>query len=142
MKNKWYLIKNYDNFIDHARSLVFKYFGEYNQDTENTDDLADIMLSFTDSEKLERDNLISLEECEIISRQFIKQKFSKKDKKIKYYITDTRLEKMLESFNSRMVSNILNKLVNDGLLESAFDEQSNDFIFWVKDNEKEAPETD
>lgn len=142
MKDKWYLIKNYDGFINHARSLVFKYFGEYNQDLENSDDLAEILLSFTDSEKLEMDKLISLEECEIISRQFIKKKFSKKEKKNKYYITDTRLEKMLESFNSRMVSNILNKLVNDGLLESAFDEQANDFIFWVKDNEKEAPETD
>jgi hypothetical protein len=51
---------------------------------------------------------------------------------------------MLESFNDRMVSNILNKLVNDGYLESAFDEKSNDFIFWVvdKNENKESPETD
>ena len=31
--------------------------------------------------------------------------------------------------------NMLNKLSHDGLLESAFDEESNDFIFWVKENE-------
>jgi hypothetical protein len=37
-----------------------------------------------------------------------------------------------------MVSNILAKLVNDGLIDSAFDSEKNDFIFWVvdKDNNK------
>ena len=49
-----------------------------------------------------------------------------------------------------MVSNILNQLVQKGLVESAFDTESNDFIFWVKDNDKlfknetetDLPETD
>ena len=45
-----------------------------------------------------------------------------------------------------MVSNILNQLVNKGILESAYDEKSNDFIFWLKesigDEEKNKPETD
>jgi hypothetical protein len=42
-----------------------------------------------------------------------------------------------------MVSNILNSLVNKGLVETAYDAEANDFIFWVSDeNKKENPETD
>jgi hypothetical protein len=42
-----------------------------------------------------------------------------------------------------MVSNILAKLVGDGLLDSAFDSERNDFIFWIKeDDQKQKPETD
>jgi len=41
-----------------------------------------------------------------------------------------------------MVSNIINSLVKKGLIETAFDSEKNDFIFWVKDNEQDKPETD
>jgi hypothetical protein len=45
-----------------------------------------------------------------------------------------------------MVSNILNTLVNKGVLDSAFDTDQNDFIFWVKEDENnkkdQKPETD
>jgi hypothetical protein len=43
-----------------------------------------------------------------------------------------------------MISNILSKLVSEGLLDSAFDTEKNDFIFWVKENngKEEKPETD
>jgi hypothetical protein len=48
-----------------------------------------------------------------------------------------------------MISNILNSLVNKGVLDSAYDSDQNDFIFWVKEEEEEddtksnqKPETD
>lgn len=43
-----------------------------------------------------------------------------------------------------MVSNILNTLVNKGVLDSGYDSEKNDFIFWVKEdaNNQETPETD
>jgi len=47
-----------------------------------------------------------------------------------------------------MVSNILQGLVQRGIVETAFDDESNDFVFWVKNNEEnteeknEKPETD
>jgi hypothetical protein len=142
MKNKWYVIKDLNEFIEYARSLVFKYFGETNQDP--TDDLSIVIASLSDDEKLEMDSIISKEECDIIAKQHIKTKINRKTKKVRHYITDNILQEMLESFNDRMVSNILNKLVNEGYLESAFDEKSNDFIFWVvdKNENKESPETD
>ena len=45
------------------------------------------------------------------------------------------LYKMIEHVNQRMVSNIIAKLVNGGLLESAFDDEKNEFIFWKKEDE-------
>ena len=45
-----------------------------------------------------------------------------------------------------MVSNIVKGLVSRGLVESAFDSEKNDFVFWVRtdydDRKRENPETD
>lgn len=140
--NQWFAINNLEEFIDHARRLVFKFFGEVNKDSE--DELTTILSSLNSSEEEELDNTLSFAECESIAKQLIKKKVNKKTKKISYFINDKILMEMLESFNSRMISNILNKLVNQGLLESAFDDKYNDFVFWVKEkeNEKDQPETD
>ena len=83
---------------------------------------------FTKLDVEEMNKTLPLEECLLISKQHIKIKTNKKTKEIEYYINDKILFSLLESFNTRMVSNILNKLTNDGLLESAFDEEKNDFI--------------
>ncbi|NBU33514.1 hypothetical protein EB118_10350 [bacterium] len=142
MKNsEWYLIKDLREFIDHARKLVFKFFGEMNQ---SSPDSFTSMLSLTGPEKTEMDNTLTFNECEIIVKNFIKTKVNRRTKLLEHYINDKILTKILEAFNSRMISNILNKLVNDGLLETAFDEKTNDFIFWVKENDikKQNPETD
>ena len=111
--NSWYQIKDLTGFINHARELVFKSFGQINEEAN--------------------DNILTYDECLIMIKNHIKTKISKKTKKESYYINDTILGEILESFNSRMVSNILAKLVNDGLLDSAFDTEKNDFIFWVID---------
>ena len=71
----------------------------------------------------------------------------------KYVISDELFLEMLECFNSRLISNLLNSLVNAGLVESAFDSTLNDFVFWPttdfgkrnakrKRKSKEKPETD
>jgi hypothetical protein len=144
MKNNgWYIVKDLPSFIDHARRLVFKFFGEVNKNA--SDSFTGLIAGLTPTEEEEMDAMLSFSECEIIAKNFLKKQIHRKTKAIRYYINDTILTEMLESFNSRMVSNILNKLVNDGLLESAFDEERNDFIFWVNENnanEKETPETD
>lgn len=48
---------------------------------------------------------------------------------------------MIETFNSRMVSNMLNNLVNKGVLETAYDSESDDFIFWTKNDTNQPPDT-
>lgn len=49
---------------------------------------------------------------------------------------------IITALNDRLVSNILNSLVNKGLIETAYDDSRNDFVFWVKDNDKNNKKSD
>ena len=147
MENKeWYYINDLDNFIDSTRKLVFKLFGETNK-TSKDDDFVDILSNMTQDELCELDYTLTHEESEIIIKQYAKKQVSKRNNKVRYIINDNILNAIIEELNSRMISNILNRLTNQGLLESAYDSEMNDFIFWVKDDKKdnktrEKPETD
>ena len=41
-------------------------------------------------------------------------------------------DNVLRQLSERMISNIVRNLVKKGLVESAFDEDKNDFVFWIK----------
>lgn len=130
----WFLIKDFEGFVNHARGLVFKVFGESIGQQEIDEDMSIIYESLSKLDLEEMNRTLPLEQCLLITKQHIKIKTNKKTKKIEYYINDKILFSLLESFNTRMVSNILSKLSNDGLLESAFDEEKNDFVFWIKED--------
>jgi len=136
----WFLIQDFEEFVNHARGLVFKVFGESVGAEEIDEDMSTIYHSLSKLDLEEMDRTLPLEECLLITKQHIKIKTNKKTKETEYYINDNILFRLLESFNTRMVSNILNKLSNDGLLESAFDEEKNDFIFWIKDDKTAPPQ--
>ena len=142
--NPWYQIKDLTGFINHARELVFKSFSQINEDAN--DDLTYTLSVLAPKDQEELDKILTYDECFIMAKNHMKIKISKKTKTENYYVNDMILSKILESFNNRMVSNILSKLVNDGLLDSAFDSEKNDFVFWVKDDEEQndtqKPETD
>jgi len=142
--NPWYQIKDLTGFINHARELVFKSFGQINEDAN--DDITYTLSVLAPKDQEELDKILTYDECFIMAKNHMKIKISKKTKTENYYVNDMILSKILESFNNRMVSNILSKLVNDGLLDSAFDSEKNDFVFWVKDDEEQndtqKPETD
>lgn len=143
-ERSWYKIKDLVGFINHARELVFKSFGEINE-TAN-DDLTYTLSELAPKDKEELNRILTYDECVVIARNHIKIKISKKTKRESYFVNDMILSEILESFNSRMVSNILAKLVNDGLIDTAFDSEKNDFVFWVKNNEEQndtqKPKTD
>lgn len=132
--DKWFKIKDLEGFINHARELVFSSFGEAN-DMAN-DEMTTTLSELAPKDREELDRILTYDECLIIAKNMIKIKINKKTKTETYYINTLILTEVVESFNSRMVSNILSKLVNDGLLDSAFDTEKNDFIFWVKDDDK------
>ena len=53
-----------------------------------------------------------------------------------YVISEKKYMAMIESFNQRLVSNMLKNLTQIGLLESAYDSELNDFIFWIKEQDQ------
>jgi hypothetical protein len=145
MNNKWYIIKNFDEFVDHARSLVFKFFGTANEEMD--DPMGDLLSQFTPSELEEMNDTLSHNECSIIIKNKAKIVTDPKTKTKAFKINDNILYDILEEMNGRLVSNILAKLVQKDILDSAFDSDQNDFIFWIKDDNKhdktkDTPETD
>lgn len=142
MSKRWYLIKDFDSFVDHARSLVFKFFGTMND--EINDPLSETLSVLNDMEAEELDKVLSHDESALIIRNHTKISINPKTKVESFKITDEILYKVLEELNSRLVSNILAQLVNKNILETAFDNEKNDFVFWIKnepDNNKK-PKTD
>lgn len=132
----WYQIQDLDNFVDSARSIVFKNYGSGDQ-TEK-----DIIDTLSDKEKEELDQLLSHNETLSIIKSLVKLQRNKKTKKQRLMINDSIFIEIIQSLGDRLTSNLLNSLVNRGLVETAFDETSDDFIFWIKDDIKKEFETD
>jgi hypothetical protein len=138
-----FIVDDLNKLVEATRVLVFDNFGKTNKESE--DDLSFLLTDLGSDEIDELNDVLTQEECLIIANDFVRPQINKKTKEIRYIITNLKFMEMVESFNSRMISNLLNNLVNKGILETAYDEKCNDFIFWMKnenetDNQK--PETD
>lgn len=142
--NERFIIDDMEKFIESTRVLVFNAFGKTNE-TE-LDDLSFILSELPEDHITELNETLTQSECMIISQDFVRKEINRKTKAIRFTISTSKYMEMIESFNSRMISNMLNNMVNKGILDSAYDIDANDFIFWIKDDndktQKEKPETD
>jgi hypothetical protein len=136
----WYAIEDMDRFVEASRVLVYSNFGPNKNDISVENSSID---QLSEEEQEEIKNCLTQSEAVSILQQFIKKRKNKTTRKTEYCVTENSYLNYLESLGSRMVSNMLNNLTNAGLLESAFDSETNDFVFWVKENNnEEQPETD
>jgi len=141
--DQWFFINDFDEFVDHSRSLVFKFFGTANEVAD--DSMTSSISKMSQKELTEMDETLTHDESAIIIKNHARKQINKKTKEVRYCLTDKLLQSIIEDMNNRMISNILNSLVNKGVLDSAYDSDKNDFIFWVKDDDEEQnkkPETD
>ena len=133
---EWYYINDFDDFVENARRLVFKFFGEASEaDKKEQETLGAGLLALSKEELEEIDMTLTYSESALIIKQRAKKQINKKNKQERYLINDKILNEIIEELNSRMISNILNNLVNRGILESAYDADVNDFVFWLKEDE-------
>lgn len=121
-----FLVKNIEDFVNKTRAVTFNMFG-----SENT-----LELDINTSDQAELDRILPYNESLLIVKQHLIKEYNKKKKKYRYVITDNTFMTIINDLNKRMISNILTSLVNKGLVEMAFDDNTNDFIFWVKNNDK------
>ena len=128
-KDDWLEVSNSQKLIDFSRKLVYYNFDET---TEGMDDAAFLekIDNIQNDYDPEMDVLLPFDECEIIfsSFTFLNDKL--------LYITDDDYDTFLMQMNRRMISNIVQGLVKKGVLHTAFDNEKNDFIFWVKTEEE------
>ena len=141
INEEWFIIKNIDDLTNSVRALVFNNFGKNDepevQDKED-DVVNNLLFELDPNDQKELDSVLSYSESLIIVKQHIKKQIHKKTDKIRYIMNNDMFLKIIQSLNDRMVSNLLNSLVNRGLVETAYDAEDDDFIFWVKeDNNKE-----
>ncbi len=137
MKSEWYKINDLKTFIKHTRFMVFETFGDGNN--RANDDFTELMSNQKLKDKKEMERLLPAKETIQIITAGIKKRLSK-DGEVEFTVTNKAFKKMLEELNARMVSNILAKLSSEGLIETAFDSEKNDFVFWVKEKEKHSNE--
>lgn len=143
MDTDWYVINSLPKFVDTVRAFVFNSFGKQPKD-QGQDVLDEVYADIKPEEQEEFDNVLSHEESMLIVQNLVRKQVNRKTNKERYAMNDAIFLAIIESLNGRMISNMLNNLVNKGLLETAFDSESNDFVFWIKKDEQntETPETD
>jgi hypothetical protein len=138
MSKQNYIIDNLDDFTDSARRLVYNGFGK--GAVEDPDEFTELVTKINPEEEEELNKILSHDEALIIVKTMAKEQKHKYEDKSRYLIDEKIFSQIIEAMNARLVSNILTSLANKGLIESAYDSDINDFVFWVKDNEP--PETD
>ena len=141
--DEWFIIPDLEQFTDKARAIVYNNFGLWDEKSE-----IDVLIDdVAENEKEDFDKILSHQESLIIVKQIVRKQTNKKNNKTRYILNDKLFADIVHGLNARMVSNIINGLVKKGLVETAFDSDSNDFVFWVTTNEQnkdnaEKPETD
>lgn len=127
-----YEIKDLDEFTESARRVVFGGFGKSVEETK--DDFTDMLDKLSDDEENEMNEVLSQQESILIVESIVKKQTNKKTKQTRYVINEKIFGDVLEALNARLVSNILSNLTKKGLIESAYDDKLNDFVFWIKED--------
>ena len=128
-----YEIKNLEEFTESARRVVFGGFGKSVEETK--DDFTDMLESLSDEEEHEMNEVLSQQESLLIVESIAKKQTHKKTQKTRYVVNEKIFNDILEALNARLVSNILSNLTKKGLIESAYDDELNDFVFWCPEDE-------
>ena len=135
---EWFAVTDIEGLVTSARTLVYNNFGDW--ESKDEQDIVDSMVVKPDNME-EFDQLLTQEESTVIVQSLLKKQRHKTTKEIRYLISDTAFYDILQQLNDRLVSNTIASLVQKGLVESAYDSEIDDFVFWVKKDE-ELPETD
>ncbi len=136
--NEWFVINDLNEFTDKTRIIVYNNFGKW----ESNNPINETMDLIEESDTNDMNKVLSHEESLTIVKQVVKKQKHKKSDRVRYILNETLFAKIVQDLNARMVSNVLNELVKKGIIESGFDNESNDFVFWIKKDNNETPETD
>ena len=122
-------VVNLDKLVEFSRQLIFYNFAI--DDDETDDEFIAKVKNIKKEDKEELDRLLPFQESKLIFKSLIKKQVNRKTKKVRYVIKESDYDEVLVELNARMVSNIIRSLVKKGLVEAAFDDDKNDFVFWV-----------
>lgn len=144
----WLEVSDVSAFAEYIRNLVYVNFKEdelneeqlKQEEWEHT--LTEELKNLSQDEMEEMENVLDKNECASIIKEDCKKIRNKRTQEVKYIMNDTILYDMIDHVNQRMISNIISKLVKQGLLETAFDTEKNEFIFWKAEDNNGDSQTD
>jgi len=147
MSNNWLEVINVDKLINFSRKIVYYNFDET---TENLDDKdffdAIDKIDIKSKASQEMNKLLPIKECRNMFLPLCIKKDDEDQKTPFFVIKEDDYDDFLVQLNHRMISNMIKNLVKRGALESAFDDELDDFVFWVKkdngEQDEQRPETD
>jgi len=120
-----YVIKDLDQFAVYIRKISLHKFSETNKVVD--DEFSSSFLKEKENIKND-DEIISIKEVENIIFSLARE-----NNEEELLLNDKILNNIIEAINERIVTNLLNILANKDIVESAFDEKVNDFVFWIKE---------
>jgi hypothetical protein len=123
-----YQITNLAEFLDASRVWLYTIYGGLNP----SESMEIRYIDLETDEQEEIDKVLNIKEVLNIAQQYIK--FDEHNGL--WIITENQYEELLIELNGRMTSNLLASMVSSGILESAYDSEINDFVFW-RTNEKD-----
>lgn len=138
-------ISNIDKLVNFSRRLIYYNFDDESEKLSDADFFEQVQ-KIKQEDMPELDKYLPFDEAKNIMKSLLIKRRHKKTKVAKLFMKESDYDELLIQLNKRMVSNIVRGLVNKGVVESAFDDEKNDFIFWVKDKydefDNDKPETD
>jgi len=139
MSSESFIINDIDYFTNYSRRIIFDSYGQKSEESSDADEkeLIDVSTinSLSQKDQEELDKILSYDEALNIVKSIAKVQTHKITKQKRYIITDDSYMEILQSLGDRMTSNILNGLVNRGIVDTAYDSDIDDFVFWVKDKD-------
>jgi len=129
-KQRIYEITDIDEFVKSLRSIILENFYEEEDKKKSTSEFDSLMKS----KRKKIEEKLTIQEAENIIRPMLKTVVNNIGE-IEHTISHKGFKKMLDELNKRVISNILIELSAEGLIESGFDEEKNDFIFWIPNKE-------
>lgn len=137
--SEWMEVVNLPKLIEFSRKVIYSNFDRTNDSLTDEDFLTKVEnINLTKDETEELNQILPFKECEIIFYDFIY--IENNQGKREMFMEEGSFDMVLLQLNSRMISNIVQNLVKQGHLETAFDNEKNDFVFWVNRNDDETEE--
>ena len=140
MSNGWLEVVNLEKLVKFSRKVIYYNFDESNSKLNDESFMEKIENISNEKDDAEMERVLPYKEIEAIFGEFLQRRNSKETKKKAWFLKEKDYNIILEQLSERMVSNIVRGLVKKGLVESAFDDEKNEFVFWVKGNDNKRKE--
>jgi len=135
-EDEWMEVINLQKLVNFSRKVIYYNFDDENKNLSDKSFLEKIEKISTEESIKEMEDVLPFKEVETIFDNYLYRRKDKSNNKKGWFMKEKDYNTILEELAERMVSNIVRNLVKKGLVEMAFDEEKNEFVFWPVERKK------